>query len=474
MRAVRGYEEKDPAITGQLTSGYPRFVVHPFARQLGRHYSQTKGLSNRTLWLVSSSGMAHELVAHLGAAAGAKVFADGDIHGVTHPLSPELFSQSKTFLQNIGGFISSRAAEDQLARLGLVSGVVPETLFAGDATGEIKRHLAPSFPEAETDDIVLANCGMNAVYNAFRALSGLQAARGRTVWIQLGWLYLDTIAILKKFTATPADYLYIHDVFDVPALEKIFAQQGNRIAGIIAEVPTNPLIQTPDIRRISALAREHGAAVVIDPSIASIRSLNLLPHADLIAGSLTKYTASEGDLVAGLVVINPSAADADTLRVAIKATIEPLYERDARRLALEIANTDRVLTRIQKSLPEVVAWLGSHPKVKDVFWALHPASKANYLALARSPDAVGAMVSFSLRTALEPFYDRLTLPKGPSFGMTTTLICPFMYLAHYDLVTTEEGRAELLKSGIDPDLLRLSVGCEPIEEIISSLADALA
>jgi cystathionine gamma-synthase len=57
--------------------------------------------------------------------------------------------------------------------------------------------------------------------------------------------------------------------------------------------------------------------------------------------------------------------------------------------------------------------------------------------------------------------------------MKTTLICPFLYLAHYDLVTTEAGRAELAASGIDPDLLRLCVGTEPAEDIIAVLAEAL-
>jgi cystathionine gamma-synthase len=57
--------------------------------------------------------------------------------------------------------------------------------------------------------------------------------------------------------------------------------------------------------------------------------------------------------------------------------------------------------------------------------------------------------------------------------MTTTLICPFMYLAHYDLVTTPAGLAELAASKLDPDLLRLCIGCEPEEEIIRALAEAL-
>jgi cystathionine gamma-synthase len=85
------------------------------------------------------------------------------------------------------------------------------------------------------------------------------------------------------------------------------------------------------------------------------------------------------------------------------------------------------------------------------------------------------MITFTLRTpgALAKFYDNLRLPKGPSFGMKRTLLCPFMYLAHYDLVTTPAGLAELAASKLDPDLLRLCVGTEPVEEIIACLNEAL-
>jgi cystathionine gamma-synthase len=84
------------------------------------------------------------------------------------------------------------------------------------------------------------------------------------------------------------------------------------------------------------------------------------------------------------------------------------------------------------------------------------------------------MISFTVRKPLAAFYDQLRLPKGPSFGMKTTLICPFIYLAHYELATTEAGRAELNASGLDPDLLRLSIGIEPAQDIIAALAEALA
>ena len=53
------------------------------------------------------------------------------------------------------------------------------------------------------------------------------------------------------------------------------------------------------------------------------------------------------------------------------------------------------------------------------------------------------------------------------------MMCPFMYLAHYELVSTDEGQASLRKQGINPDLIRLSVGLEPAEAIIEELERTL-
>lgn len=473
MRAVCGYEEKDPEVMRAMTSGYPRFMVHPFLQRLATHLREQHGLAGHALWLTSSARMAGRLAAHLGAAHVVRCEDDG-IHGVAHPEASELGARAKAFLQNTGGFLSSRAAEDALVRRGLLAAAAPETLFAGDAPAKIRRHLGPLFAGVAPADLLLTGCGMSAVDAAFRAVSELQAARGRTIWIQLGWLYLDTIALLKKFTPTPHDYIAIDNVFDLAALERLFAEKGARIAGVFAEVPTNPLIQTPDLAAVSALARRHGATVLLDPSISSAFAIDVLPHADVVVSSLTKYTASEGDLTAGLVVVNPAAADAVHLRRSIGAKAEPLYARDQARLAHEIAGTASMLAQVQASMPKVVAFLESHPAVQSVYWARHSASRDNYAKVARAPGAVGSMITFVLKGALANFYDRLRLPKGPSFGMKTTLICPFMYLAHYDMVTTPAGRAALEASGLSPDLLRLSVGTEPVEEIIAALDEALA
>lgn len=477
MRDVRGYEEKNPETMRQLTSGYPRFVVHPFSRQLIAHFTARQPvLAGRTLWLTSSAVMARQLAAFLEQTRDASIelFAAEGLHGVSHLASvTDTAARAKTFLQNIGGFLSSREAEDHLVRLGLLPAPFAEKTFPGDATAEIRRVLRRALPECSGADLLLANSGMNAVFAVFRASAEIQAARGRTIWLQLGWLYLDTIAILKRFTATPGDYVYIRDALDLDAITRIFSKFGAKIAGIVAELPTNPLIQTPDIPALGALCREHGAHLFIDPSVTSAFNVDVLSHSDAVVSSLTKYTANEGDLTAGVIAINPAARDAAELRRRSAAELDPVYPRDLARLAAQIGETEAVLAKIHGNTARVAEFLANHPKVRDVFWALHPASRENYLRIARAPNATGGMISFTLRGAMEPFYDRLRLPKGPSFGMKTTLICPFMYLAHYDLVTTPAGIAELAASRLDPDLLRLCVGVEPAEEIIEALGEAL-
>ncbi len=487
LRDLIGYEEKDPAVVRRISLGYPRFVLHPFLRQLAAHLVERHRLAGQTLWLTTSGRAADELAAHLratpeGRGAPIAAFAadpstgsgQAGLYGVRHPENPDLFGEAKTFLQNTGMFLGSREAEDALVRLGALPGAEPEARFAGDARAEVTRVLRRALPAAGEADLLPACTGMNAIYAAFRAISELQAARGRTVWVQLGWLYRDTIAILKRLTPDPArDYVHLPDVFDLAALERLCAEKGDRLAGIFAETPTNPLIQTPDVPALAALARRHGAHLVLDPSIASLFCVDVLAHADVLVNSLTKFAASDGDIIAGLVAVNPAAPDADRLRAGIARRLEPVYARDLARLAAQIGDYESVVRTLNASTPRIAAFLASHPRVKQVYWALSPASRANYRRIARAPDAVGGMLSFTLKTPLAPFYDAVRLPKGPSFGMKNTLISPFIYIAHYDLVTSAAGRAELAASGIEPELLRLSVGCEPVDDIIATLAEAL-
>ena len=484
MRDVIGYEEKDPAVTSHMTSGYPRFVVHPLLKQVAAELRRARPeLGKRELWLCAGPSVAAALNAHVGQ-AGEIIPLDAHLAALALPdgADADLSNRARRYLQHTGAFGSSRAAEDWLVAQGHLPSVAPEPLFPGaadTAAAHVRRTLAEIYGHGlSPDEIHLAPSGMAATFAAFDAVNALQAPLGRTRWVQLGWLYLDTIAILQKLSARPAeDYLHHEDVFDLPGLARLLDAHAGRVAGILAEVPTNPLIQTPDLPALAKLCRERGVALVVDPTIASPYNLDVLPHADVVVNSLTKYTASEGDVILGASVVNPASPLAAGLRprLAAAAAVPAVYPRDVARLAAQIDATPALIARINASTPLVAEFLRTHRKVAAVFWSGHSYSAGNYKALARDPAAVGSMITFHLRAgeSISAFYDRLRIAKGPSFGLSTSLICPFMFLAHYDLVTTPEGRDYLARNGLCPELMRLSVGAEPVEEIVAALAEAL-
>jgi cystathionine beta-lyase/cystathionine gamma-synthase len=472
MQDVIGYEERNPDVLRHLTSGYPRFVLHPLVKQLAECFRRDLGLDDEVVWLTSSARVADELAKELGAGPSTCRSHEG-LPVLVHAASAELYQRAKLFLQNTGGFLSSRAAEDHLVARGQLAAAEPERATGQEAREIVTRSLQASFPGADAEDIILAPSGMSAFYAGWRTLAELQRERGRTVWIQLGWLYLDTMAVVRRFAGDANEYVHLPDVYDLAAIESICAQVGDKLAGLITEAPTNPLVQTADLPAVARLIWQQGGKMVVDPTLLSPRNVQVLTASDLVVNSLTKYAANEGDVMAGAVIINRDRPDASYLRTHIRKRSDPIYPRDLQRLAAEVGDMDQLVEQTNRTTLQVARFLETHPAVGEVYWALRPEGRSNYLRVARSESHVGAVLSFTLKGELQRFYDRVRLPKGPSFGMKTTLLCPFIYLAHYDLVTSAEGRAELAAHGIAPELLRLSVGAEPAEEIVAALAEAL-
>lgn len=467
MRDIIGYEEKDAATIQHMSSGYPRFVLHPMLVTIERAWAEREGLDGAALWMVSSQRMAERLVAHIAPDA-ARIHEHDGIWGVSHRDDLELRKRARSFLQHTGGYLSSRAAEAYCVNHGLAAAGPPETLFAGDASGEVRAAVDRIIGLDGAGHILLAPSGMNAFYAAFCAVNARQRRLGRDLWLQVGWLYLDTGAILAKLTG--GRKLCVFDVRDHATIEAVFAQHGSRIAGVVTEITTNPLMQTPDLPWLAELARRHGALMLVDPTITSPFNVDVAPHADVVLNSLTKYAAAEGDVIAGAVAVTPRCPDRAELHAAIAAEIEPVDARDLARLAAQIGGYEALLTRLNAGAAAVVEHLLRRPRgVRRIFWSGQEGTRDNYRRLARAPERIGPVLSFEVDGALAPFYDALPLAKGPSFGMRTSLICPFIYLAHYDLVTTETGRRTLRDAGVPVDLLRLSVGEEPPEAIIDAL-----
>ena len=473
MEEVIGYEERDASILARMNSGYPRFVKHECLRHIESFWQEFFDKPNEPIWLTASEEIAHLLESHLNCPES-KFLKHQGVSGVRIPNGEALNREAKLFLQHIGGYLCSRKAEDYLVANELQKSAQPESLFEGDAEAKIISVLQPLLGREASKAILLANSGMNAIYATFQAVNQIQAPKGRHSWIRLGWLYADTMHILDKLSHGGSSNKDLHDVFDLDQLETLLAKNPDSFAGIITETPTNPLIQSMDIERIRELATTYGVYLVLDPTVLSPANVDVSPYADIIVNSLTKYAANEGDVIMGAVSVMNHCPDNKSICDSVSKFANYPYERNQQRLAQQIDGYLPHLERVNESTVQVVEYLNRHPKVSRVHWANEPRSQSNFQKIARSEHAIGGMISFELESDLARFYDRLTICKGPSFGMKHSLACPFMYLAHYELVSTRKGREQLAQAGINPELIRFSVGAEPVAAIIDSLRFALS
>ncbi len=209
--------------------------------------------------------------------------------------------------------------------------------------------------------------------------------------------------------------------------------------------------------------------VLIDPTIASVYAVDVLKYADVLATSLTKYAGHGADLMTGALVLNTDSSHAADLRPGLEGWHLKPYARDLARLAESMQDAPARVAAMQANAKRLCAFFEAHPAVERV----HASTGAAFEAIAKEADCVVPLFSIVLKGSMERFYDAVTAMKGPSFGADRTILCPFMYLAHYDLVTSQAGRSQLQAAGIDPDLIRIAVGTEPYKELEAVFAAAL-
>jgi cystathionine gamma-synthase len=283
---VVGYEEKSPDVMGHLKQGYPRFLRHHLVVALSAAIAARQGWGDAFVCPVASEETARRLRAYAGKAVG--TYEDEWLTAVAFKPRTLTADRAGAFLQHTGTLISSRMAEDWLVANGQIEAVAPELQAAGDADRMILDALRPWLATA-TGELLTVTCGgANAFWAAHEAINELQAERGRDVWLQLGWLYVDTGIVLDRFASGegPHKWVTAHCLDEV---EAYLAGNGARVAGMVCETPSNPLLETADVPRLSELAQRHGAKLVIDPTVASVLNVDVLPYADVVVCSLTKY-----------------------------------------------------------------------------------------------------------------------------------------------------------------------------------------
>lgn len=228
------------------------------------------------------------------------------------------------------------------------------------------------------------------------------------------------------------------------------------------ESPTNPLNGVVDLAAVIGGAHERGVAVAVDNTYATPmlqRPLEL--GADVVVHSVSKLLAGHSDVVLGVTVTrDPDRCERlRRHRSAYGAVPGPmevyLATRGIRTLALRVE-------RAQANARELAARLLAHPMVERVRYPGLPGDPGADRAAAQM-DGPGTMVAFEVR-------------GGPAaaeaVARATRLVVHATSLGGIE--TTMERRARWAEdAGIPPALLRLSVGCEDVDDLWDDLARAL-
>jgi len=74
---------------------------------------------------------------------------------------------------------------------------------------------------------------------------------------------------------------------------------GERFLALFCEFPGNPLLKSPNLERIKALADRFDFAVVVDETVGNIINVNVLPNADVVVSSLTKVFSGDSNVMGG-------------------------------------------------------------------------------------------------------------------------------------------------------------------------------
>jgi cystathionine beta-lyase/cystathionine gamma-synthase len=237
------------------------------------------------------------------------------------------------------------------------------------------------------------------------------------------------------------------------------------------ESPTNPLLRVVDIAATAKKAHRHGATLAVDSTFATPyiqRPLEL--GADIVMHSSTKYLGGHSDVLGGCLVTSDEGL-AERLRFhqnAAGGVPSPfdcwLLLRGLKTLALRVQ-------RQSDSALAVARFLESHPAVRTVH---HPglASHPQHELAARQMGGVfGGMVSFELadEAAAVRVVEALRLfTLAESLGAVESL-AEHPGLMTHSSVPAEERR----RIGLGEGLLRLSVGVEDVEDLLSDLDQAL-
>ena len=291
--------------------------------------------------------------------------------------------------------------------------------------------------------------------------------------------------------------------------DSVEAMQGlidEKTTAVFCESIGNPAGNIVDIEALADMAHAHGVPLIVDNTVATPALIKPIKYgADIVVNSLTKYMAGHGNSLGGVIVdggnfpwdkypqkfhmlnepeasyhgvvyteaMGPAAYIARARTVPLRNTGSALSPMNA---FLILQGMQTLPLRMQRHCDNALAvarYLKKHPKVNWVNFAGLPDSPYYALAQKYTNGKPSALLTFGIKGGYEAgvkFYDALNMfLRLVNIGDVKSLAAHPASTTHRQL----EG-GELAAAGVSPDMIRLCIGIEDIEDIIADLEQALA
>jgi O-acetylhomoserine (thiol)-lyase len=288
--------------------------------------------------------------------------------------------------------------------------------------------------------------------------------------------------------------------------EALEALIDERTKAVYCETIGNPAGNIVDLEGICAAAHRHGVAVVVDNTVATpvlCRPIDF--GADIVVHSLTKYVGGHGNSIGGVIVdsgkfpwkenarrypqfnepepsyhgvvyvdaLGPAAYIGRARTVPLRNTGSALSPFNAFMILQGLETLSLRMERHCENAQAVARWLKAHDKVAWVNFAGLEDHRHHVLAKKYCKGTPASLLTFGIKGGFEAgvrFYDALKLVKRlVNIGDVRSLACHPASTTHRQL-TEEEQRA----AGVTPEMIRICVGVEHIDDILADLEQAFA
>jgi len=239
---------------------------------------------------------------------------------------------------------------------------------------------------------------------------------------------------------------------------------------IVLETPCHPVMRITDLRAVAAIARKHGAMTIVDNTTASpVNQRPLEMGIDLVMHSATKSLGGHSDLLAGALAGSTELIDRIWKRSTMLGGIMSPHDawlllRGMRTIALRVQRHNENGMRLARTLE-------SHPAIECVHYPGLQSHPQHGLA-ANQMHGFGGVMGLQIRggeDAAERFIRALRrFRRAPSIGAVESLA-----IHPYAMWRNTLSAQELERRGITPGLVRLSLGIDAAEDIVSDVTAAL-